>query len=413
MSLGPFFLLILAGFQTRQRNAIETGSLYSCGAMRDLTAPAPTRLPLPTLLSFALVAFTIEFDNEAERLLQHRTTRHGSKFKSAGGSLHAPWLVSMVMWTNCMQFVEEKGVHVGELERLARTKTNFNGMERWGYIAVQPDPADKRPKPPLSDWLIRAKPGGRAAQEVWRPLLGAIEKRWQERFGKDEIAQLRDSLLALINKMNLELPDCLPILGYGLFSRGPEDKRRPLTTSEEGELTNLPLPAYLSKVLLAFAIEFEEESQLSLAICANLLRVLSEKGEKVRELPLLTGVSKEALSMAMGILQKRGLAETKADMSAGRAKMARLTAKGRKAREAYQQLLALIERRWEDRFGKDRMDKLRERLERLAGQNADETSPLFQGLEPHAGGWRASVRKPNTLPHYPMVLHRGGFPDGA
>ena len=24
-----------------------------------------------------------------------------------------------------------------------------------------------------------------------------------------------------------------------------------------------------------------------------------------------------------------------------------------------------------------------------------------------------SVRQPETLPHYPMVLHRGGFPDGS
>lgn len=29
------------------------------------------------------------------------------------------------------------------------------------------------------------------------------------------------------------------------------------------------------------------------------------------------------------------------------------------------------------------------------------------------GGWRASVRKPDTLPRYPIVLHRGGFPDGS
>jgi DNA-binding MarR family transcriptional regulator len=370
-------------------------------------------LPLPTLLSQTLVAFTIEFDNEAERLMQHRTTRHGAKFKPTGGSRHAPWLVSMVMWSNCMQFVGEKGVRVRELERLARTNTHLNGMERWGYITVQPDPADERPKPPRSDWVIHAKPGGRAAREVWRPLFGTIEKRWQERFGREEIAQLRDSLMALIKKMDLELPDCLPILGYGLFSARPEETRRALTASEVSDLTNLPLPAYLSKVLLAFAIEFEKESEVSLAICANLLRVLSEKGKKVGELPRLSGVSKEGLSMAMGILQKRGLAETKADLTAGRAKMAHLTAKGRKAQEAYQRLLGLIEERWEDRFGKDGMRKLREGLERLAGPTADELSPLFQGLQPHADGWRASVPRPNTLPHYPMVLHRGGFPDGA
>ncbi|MGA9630858.1 MAG: helix-turn-helix domain-containing protein, partial [Candidatus Acidiferrales bacterium] len=104
-------------------------------------------LPLPTLLSHALVAFTIEFDNEAEHQLPHRTTEHGA----TPGAVHSPWLVSMVMWTNCMQFVGEEGVTVGELERLARTTTNLNGMQRWRYIDVAPDPADRRPKPPRRD----------------------------------------------------------------------------------------------------------------------------------------------------------------------------------------------------------------------------------------------------------------------
>src|SRR5579862_4464294 len=77
------------------------------------------RLPLPSLLSQALVAFTIEFDNEAERTLPHRTTRHGS----TSGLARGPWLVSQVMWSNCMRFVSEEGITVRELERVARTKT--------------------------------------------------------------------------------------------------------------------------------------------------------------------------------------------------------------------------------------------------------------------------------------------------
>jgi hypothetical protein len=52
-----------------------------------------SHLPLATLLSQVPVAFTIEFDNEAERQMPHRTSRHGS----TPGSLHAPWLVSLVM----------------------------------------------------------------------------------------------------------------------------------------------------------------------------------------------------------------------------------------------------------------------------------------------------------------------------
>jgi hypothetical protein len=39
--------------------------------------------------------------------------------------------------------------------------------------------------------------------------------------------------------------------------------------------------------------------------------------------------------------------------------------------------------------------------------------PLFLALEPYPGNWRARVRPPATLPHYPMVLHRGGYPDGS
>jgi hypothetical protein len=38
---------------------------------------------------------------------------------------------------------------------------------------------------------------------------------------------------------------------------------------------------------------------------------------------------------------------------------------------------------------------------------------LFSGLEPPPGGWRAAVRAKDTLPQYPMVLHRGGYPGGS
>ena len=45
----------------------------------------------------------------------------------------------MVMWSNCMRFAGEEGITVRELERVARTKTNLNGMRRWGYIVLEPD----------------------------------------------------------------------------------------------------------------------------------------------------------------------------------------------------------------------------------------------------------------------------------
>lgn len=59
------------------------------------------------------------------------------------------------------------------------------------------------------------------------------------------------------------------------------------------------------------------------------------------------------------------------------------------------------------RFGDDVIRRLREALETVVRQD------LFREPEFYPDNWRASVRKPQTPPHYPMVLHRGGFPDGA
>ena len=99
------------------------------------------RVPLSALLSHVLVAFVIEFDNEFERQMPHRTTDHDR----TQGQGKVPWLVSMAMWSTCMRFVTADGITVGELARCARTGTNLAGMQRWGYITIAPDPADTGP----------------------------------------------------------------------------------------------------------------------------------------------------------------------------------------------------------------------------------------------------------------------------
>jgi DNA-binding MarR family transcriptional regulator len=373
-------------------------------------------LPLSTLLSQALVAFTIEFDNEAEHRVPHRTTDHGA----TTGSLHAPWLVSMVMWTRFMQFVPEEGISVRELQRLARMSDKSMSMwlarlgKWWGYLVVESDAAACGSKRIDTNAVVRPTSGGRKAQEIWRPLFGVIESRWRQRFGTDEMEDLRESLWAVARQFDVDLPDCLPILGYGLASRDSDTgERAPAGRRDSAGASRLPLPALLSRVLLAFAIEFERESELSLAIGANLLRVLDGKGVQVRDLPRLTGVSKESLSMAMGILRKKRFAVIEADESGSRTKVARLTAKGKEVQDAYHKLLAAIEKRWETRFGEKTVVALRESLERLEGEPGARTPPLFRGLEPYPDGWRAAKPKAETLPHFPMVLHRGGFPDGS
>jgi hypothetical protein len=64
------------------------------------------------------------------------------------------------------------------------------------------------------------------------------------------------------------------------------------------------------------------------------------------------------------------------------------------------------------RAGAAAVDRLRAALAPLCGA-PDARSPLLDALEPLVASWRAAVRRPDVLPHHPMVLHRGGYPDGS
>jgi DNA-binding MarR family transcriptional regulator len=365
------------------------------------------RSPLSTLLSKTLVAFTIEFDNEAEHRLPHRTTDHGA----STGSHNAPWLISMARWFNCLRFVDENGISVRALEQKARTPTNLDGMRRWGYVTLAPDPADRRPKPPPSSWLIRTTPGGRLARQVCGSLFAEIDNRWNDRFGPSSLARLKDALLVVAAKLDPGLPDCMPILGYGLRNADRLTKLPAIESGPDSSISAASIPILLAKILLTFALDFEHEAEVSLAIYANLLRILREEPVRVRDLPAMSGMSKESLAMATGFLVKKGLVRVESAGNAGR--RVRLTALGIVARDHHQRLLAEIEKRWLARFGTETMTHLRQALEALIGDDTPEGSPLFKGLQPYPDGWRAAYPVPSTLPHFPMVLHRGGYPEGS
>ena len=365
-------------------------------------------MPLSTsaLLSQALVAFTIELDNETEHRLPHRTTSYG-----AGDQGDGAWLVSLAMFENCLRFVTGEPVTVGELETLARTGTNLDGMRRWGYITVDGSAERTYRGRPGPSAVLRATPRGLRAREAWLPLPGLIEQRWRERFGAEPISRLRRPLEAIAGQLDPGLPDCLPILGQALFSRGPDPALPP--RPEAPDVATLPLPALLSRVLLGFALDYEAGSAPSLAVGANLLRVLGSEGTRLRDLPLLAGISKEAVSWALGILLRVRLAVEEPDPAASRGKVARLTPAGLRARRRHLELLGTVEDHWQQRFGRDTIGALRQPLEALTVGADGRPPPLFQALEPYPDNWRASARPPRTLPYYPMVLHRGGYPDGS
>ena len=380
-------------------------------AARGPRRGAATGCSLPSLLSQVLVAYTIEFDSEFERQVPHRTT-------DGGGPAHRPWLVSLVMYVNFMRFVPDQGITLREFclrsgleKKILRDRVKR--MARWwGYVTLYPPAGGKAA--PAADWTIRPSAGGLRALQIWRPLFGIVEERWRRRFGNDTIDALRDSLSAVVDKLEIGLPEYLPILNVvwaGWFAEAPLPRHHPMPSGDES--TPAPLSALLSRTLFSFALDFERESDLSVAIGSNLLRVLNGTGVPLRDLQRLTGVSREAIEMMLGFLTKHRFLVVEADSAAARVKLVRLTSKGIEAQHAFGLRLSATEKDWQKLFGVGALRRLRSALETLAVDAHGGPSPLMQCFALYPEGWRASRPLPDTLPHYPMVLHRGGFPDGS
>ena len=269
----------------------------------------------------------------------------------------------------------------------------------------------KRPEP---DAIVTPTAAGRRAREVWQAATEETEARWRTRFAPEAVDGLRAALADLVARLDPTLPDCLPVLGYGLRSTKRDDASAGAAdvqaTADSPGTTALPLWALLSRPLLAFALEYERAPGPSLAVSATVLRVLTEGGVRTRDIPALAGISKESVAMAVGLLAEGGLAAEGPDPGGSRFKVIRLTAAGAAARDAYPARTADIEADWRARFGAGRVEAVRAALEPLT---VGDPPPLFAALEPYPDNWRARVKPAVVLPHYPMTLHRGGFPDGA
>jgi DNA-binding MarR family transcriptional regulator len=267
--------------------------------------------------------------------------------------------------------------------------------------------------------VVHPTAAGQRAQHIWRPLTAEVERRWRDRFGPALITALAGALRAVADRTGLVLPPYLPVAGVY-----PSDHRDWLAAGQQAAGSAAAgLPALLSQVLLAFAIDVERESRLTMVVGANALRVLSADPVQVADLPRRTGLSREAISRALGLLERHGYAVTEPDPGGSRRKVARLTARGQRAQDDHNRLVGAVEQQWRDRFGAEHVDGLVAALRRLFAET-DGQQRIAAGLVPYPGGWRAHppylsqteallANPAAALPYYPVVSHRGGFPDGS
>jgi hypothetical protein len=335
--------------------------------------------------------------------------------------------LSLVIWLNLLQFVADGPVSVRTLA--ARALTDGAGvapalgcLERWGVIALQPG---KRAgfgsgRGIRGDWPVRLTASGETAVKIWPGLIPEIDARWSKRFG-DDATRLRRSLEAIERQIEMELPQGLPPALLKLPEFGPRK-----SAAQDG----LPLPVLLSRVLLAFALDFERKSQVPISLCANAIRVLGDQPIPEAEIAKRTGCSEETAGLGW---QHKPYIIVEADPARGRGNFVRLSEAGIRAQHEYFLYTRDVEETWKKRFGVVSQE-IRESLTTLLKRGE-----LSDGLKPPPGTTRAGAQTPAlgrvdvgpaarrrrrdlvmqteafvrdpaaTLPHYPLWDMNRGF----
>jgi hypothetical protein len=345
-------------------------------------------VPVPTsaLLSWVWTAWVIELDNEFEAQC---TERVGQLFR-----------ISYAMWANGLRLVDEDGITVADLQRRAGAGCNLPGLERWGWITLgdanEPRAGFGSSRGVRAHTVVRPTRAGRFARREWPRVLDTVEQRWNTRFGTPTLDALRARLRESLAVVPWGVPEVAAANGFRTLLVDTD-----ASTDDDGSLIVL-----LSRALTDLTVQHERDATVSLPLGANVLRVIGEgadAGARVRDLPERAGISKEAAAMSSSFLTRHRLAATGADRTVA------LTPKG---------IAALAD--WVARSAAQGHDALRSELEGMLVN----TDALRAALTPPADGWRAQkpylartrrlLADPGAaLPWQPMVLHRGGWPDGS
>jgi len=169
-------------------------------------------LPLPALLSRLLLTFRIEFDRESP--------------------------VPLVYAANALRVLGEKPIRGAEIPRLTggSPETSAIGWQIKPYVVIALDPNAKRGK------VVRLSRRGLKAQEAYHRLIWEIEARWEQRFGKETIAGLRESLQGLFERLSeglvpplgtVRAGDQAPALGRRDVGSAARQRRRDLVAQTE------------------------------------------------------------------------------------------------------------------------------------------------------------------------------------
>jgi DNA-binding MarR family transcriptional regulator len=98
---------------------------------------------------------------------------------------------------------------------------------------------------------------------------------------------------------------------------------------------------------------------------ARIAQRIAKDGTRLTELAERAQVTKQTASLLVAALEREGLVERVPDPDDGRARLIRLSARGREAAQRAMEVVIGVEREWTEHLGPELTDRMREGLVRL------------------------------------------------
>jgi DNA-binding MarR family transcriptional regulator len=152
-------------------------------------------------------------------------------------------------------------------------------------------------------------------------------------------------------------------------------------TRERQDEPNLPLPALLTQArdiaLRGLHQRLADEGFEGIRyVHGSVFRFIDAEGSRLTTLAARSGLTKQAMGELVGELEEHGYLERATDPGDRRAKVIRLTDRGRMAQVAAARILTDVERRWSRHLGKDQVTLLRRALEEVIALDVVSTPTL-------------------------------------
>ena len=145
-------------------------------------------------------------------------------------------------------------------------------------------------------------------------------------------------------------------------------------------LSQIPLPGLLELASETMFLDFRADLESAgygdiRATHGCVFRFVRDQGMRLTDLAAAAGMTKQSVGEVVDDLADRGYVERFPDPEDRRAKLIRLTDRGKEAQALAYDLFQGVERRWAERYGPKRFAQLRQLLEEIAAAEAPTAVP--------------------------------------